>query len=96
MTLQGKRILIVSSTLELGGAERQLLNLVKCLKSDGINVKVWGHSKPELAAQRLTEMGIDWKIYPFRYPCRKVNFVRNLLCFFWAYDYGMSFKPRLG
>jgi len=81
--LTGKRILLVLSTLEMGGAERQALALAHYLKNHA-HVQIWGLSRAGLAAQQCEELGIAWRLMPFRWPCRKTNLVKNLSRFIFA------------
>ncbi|MDP3013055.1 MAG: glycosyltransferase [Candidatus Subteraquimicrobiales bacterium] len=69
--MAGKRFLFFLAGLELGGAERQALHLVRHLKSLGCDVRVWGNSGPGLAADQCDEAGIPWAIHSSCWPCRK-------------------------
>ena len=75
--LAGKRILFVFCSMELGGAERQGLNLACYLKDLGCDVRVWGHLGSGLVEQKCDESGIPWAIHRFRWPCRKTSLVRD-------------------
>ena len=75
--LAGKRILFVFCTMELGGAERQGLNLARYLKNLGCDVRVWGHLGSGLVEQKCDEAGIPWAIHRFRWPCRKISLMRD-------------------
>lgn len=79
LTLAGVRVVFVLGTLEMGGAERQALYLAEYLaKEKKAQVQVWGMSLPGLAAKRCDELGIPWRIVPFRWPCRKFTLLKTL------------------
>jgi glycosyltransferase involved in cell wall biosynthesis len=79
--LSGKRILFVLCGFDLGGAERQALHLARYLKSQGCDVRVWGHhhhhAGPELVIDYCDAAGIPWAVYRFRWPCRKTALMRD-------------------
>ncbi len=76
--LKDKRVCIVLGTLRMGGSERQALHLAEHLsRQHGAQVTVWGLSGEGQAARRCEELGIPWRIVPFRWPCRKSTFVRT-------------------
>lgn len=82
--LSGSRIVIVLGTLEMGGTERQALYLAKYLKkAKGAKVYVFGMSGPGAVAAGCDELGIPWKIIPFRWPCRKSTFIKTFPRFAW-------------
>ena len=77
--LQGKKVLIVFGSLELGGAERQGLQFGRYLKeSQGCHVEVWGFNSPGRSTEICKEAGIAWKIVP-------LPFSGNLLQGWWRY-----------
>lgn len=80
--LAGKRILFALCGFELGGAERQALHLARYLKSQGCDVRVWGHHHhkvgPERVIEQCEEAGIPWEEHKFRWPCGKFAFLRDL------------------
>lgn len=68
----------------MGGTERQALYLAEYLaKEQCAKVYVFGMSRPGLAAARCDELGIPWRIVPFRWPCRKLTLLKTLPRFTW-------------
>ena len=65
-TLKGRRIVFVLFNLELGGAERQALNLATHLvEQEQAAVEVWGFNKSGPVAQICEQIGVTWRIIPF-------------------------------
>ena len=62
-SLQGKRIVLVFGSLDLGGAERQGLLLAETLKNGfHANIQIWGlEENPGRVAQLCDEKGIPWR-----------------------------------
>lgn len=82
--LRNKRVVIVLGTLAIGGTERQALYLAEHLvNEEKSHVEVLGLSRHGLAAKRLDQLGITWKIVPFRWPCRKLTLLKTLPRFLW-------------
>jgi glycosyltransferase involved in cell wall biosynthesis len=74
-----KKILFVLCNLELGGAERQALHLIKYLHEKcHTDIRVWSTEGKGLVNKELEDMGIACKIVPFRWPCRKVTLMKNI------------------
>jgi len=72
--LNGKRIIIVLYSLELGGAERQALLLGRYLAQvEGAHVQVWAFCNPGRAAKLCEGYGIPWRIVPLRSPRRNIE-----------------------
>jgi len=67
----------------MGGAERQALCLARHLRDDGHDVQLWGLCRPGLIADRCDEMGLPWRIVPFRWPCRRSTLLKTLPRFAW-------------
>ena len=63
--LAGKKILFLLGSLQLGGAERQVLLLARYLKSAcGADPQVWGFGEPGRMSMLCTEYGIPWQVMP--------------------------------
>ena len=74
MKLQGKKVLIVFGSLELGGAERQGLQFGRFLKeSQGCRVEVWGFNSPGRSTQLCDEAEIPWKIVPLPFSGNRLQ-----------------------
>lgn len=84
--LNGKKIIFVLGSLELGGAERQALLLGRHLVGQGAKVEVWGlEGEPGRAAELCDEAGLTWRLVPTPWgvPVRQrllgiLNFAREL------------------
>lgn len=64
--LEGKRIIFVFGSLELGGAERQALILARYLSGYArVAVEVWGFNHPGPAAALCERHGLVWRVVPF-------------------------------
>jgi glycosyltransferase involved in cell wall biosynthesis len=64
--LEGKRIIFVFGSLELGGAERQALTLAGYLSGHArAAVEVWGFNLPGPAAAICERHGLAWRVVPF-------------------------------
>lgn len=76
--LNGKRVLFVFCSLELGGAERQGMHLARYLKSLGCDVRVLAtHGGPGLVIDHCSAAGIPWSVQRFHWPCRKSSLLRD-------------------
>jgi glycosyltransferase involved in cell wall biosynthesis len=61
--LNGRRIIVVLETLELGGAERQAIRLAeRLLHQYGAKVEVWGFADAGRAARLCDSAGIPWRL----------------------------------
>ena len=61
--LNGRRIIVVLETLELGGAERQAVRLAEqLLHKYRAKVEVWGFADEGRAARLCDSAGIPWKL----------------------------------
>src|ERR1051325_1272827 len=61
--LQGRRVIVVLETLELGGAERQAVRLAERLLRDyGADVQVWGFADEGRVARACESVGIPWRL----------------------------------
>ena len=61
--LNGRRIIIVLESLELGGAERQAIRLAERLVHQyGAKVQVWGFGDEGRAARLCDSVGIPWRL----------------------------------
>jgi len=61
--LNGRRIIIVLESLELGGAERQAIRLAERLVHQyGAKVQVWGFGDEGRAARLCESAGIPWRL----------------------------------
>jgi glycosyltransferase involved in cell wall biosynthesis len=64
--LEGKRIIFVFGSLELGGAERQALILARYLSGQlRAEVEVWGFNRAGPAAALCERHGLPWRVVPF-------------------------------
>ena len=65
--LEGKSVILVLCSLEMGGAERQALSLGRyLLHEQGARVQVWGFCNPGRAVELCEEYGIPWRIVPVK------------------------------
>jgi len=82
--LAGKRVLVVLGCLDLGGAERQAIQLAGCLLHDQqARVQVWGFRPPGRAADLCERLGVPWRYVPeqwgrglLRWPAMIGSFAR--------------------
>jgi glycosyltransferase involved in cell wall biosynthesis len=79
-TLDGARIILVVSSLELGGAERQALLLAEYLtREENARVEFWGLGDLEgVVARACEELGIPWRLFPVNWFTRKSEKARDL------------------
>jgi glycosyltransferase involved in cell wall biosynthesis len=76
--LKGKKALLVFCSLELGGAERQGLQLARYLKEQGCDVTVFSSlDGPGLVADFCDRLTIPYEVHRFLWPCRKKSLVRD-------------------
>ncbi len=63
--LAGKKILFLLGSLQLGGAERQVLLLARYLRATcGAEPHVWGFGEPGRMSMLCSEYGIPWEVMP--------------------------------
>lgn len=81
--LNNTKIIIIFETLELGGAERQGLNLAQFLKTEcGADIQVWGlYQTPGRLSQLCEECGIPWRGISFKWPQNKYDRLKQLAKF---------------
>jgi glycosyltransferase involved in cell wall biosynthesis len=64
--LRDKNIIFVCATLELGGAEKQALQLARYLTDEQhARTQFWGFSGPGKLSQLCDQNGIPWHVFPF-------------------------------
>ena len=64
--LQGRRIIFVFGSLELGGAERQALILARYLsEQEQARVEVWGFNHSGPVATICEQYGLAWRVVPY-------------------------------
>lgn len=84
--LAGKRVLVVLGCLDLGGAERQAIQLAEgLLHRHQATVQVWGFRPPGRAAELCERLGVPWRYVPepwgrglLRWPAMIGNFARTV------------------
>lgn len=84
--LAGKRVLVVLGCLDLGGAERQAIQLAEgLLHRHQATVQVWGFRPPGRAAELCERLGVRWRYVPepwgrglLRWPAMIGNFARTV------------------
>jgi len=84
--LAGKRVLVVLGCLDLGGAERQAIQLADCLlHGHQAQVQVWGFRPPGRAAELCGRLSVPWRYVPeqwgrglLRWPAMIGNFARTV------------------
>jgi len=84
--LAGKRVLVVLGCLDLGGAERQAIQLAEGLQHrHQATVQVWGFRPPGRAAELCERLGVSWRYVPeqwgrglLRWPAMIGNFARTV------------------
>ena len=78
--LTGKHIILIHSSLKLGGAELQSLHLAThLLHEQGARVEMWGLSAPGELADRCDRLGIPWRSLPLDWRPGRWNRARDLL-----------------
>src|SRR5690349_2746260 len=66
------RIIVVIGPLELGGAERQAIQLARSLvQEQQAIVEVWGCGPPGRATELCDEFGVRWRVAPIPLPWSK-------------------------
>jgi len=64
--LEGKRIIFLLPSLELGGAERQAVLLARYLQTEAnARVAIWGIERIGRVAEICKEYGLEWELAPF-------------------------------
>ena len=85
MQLKNKRIIIVLSNFELGGAEHQALLLGRyLLHEQGAKVQFWGFDTPGPAIEICERYEIPWRIIPLKF-CHKSILASALLLGWWLW-----------
>lgn len=83
--INGKRIIIVLGSLELGGSERQALLLARCLiREYNAHVQIWGFYGPGRTAKLCEEYGIPWRIVPNPFSGGRIQRLMRLIKFAWT------------
>ena len=78
--MKAKRILFGIGCLDIGGAERQALHLMKYVKGQGYDVNLVATSEnPGIVADECERLNIPYSTSRFRWPCRKSSLFRNTL-----------------
>ena len=81
-SLQGRKIIIVHSTLELAGAERQSVHLARYLRGSlGARVEFWGFSNAGALAQLCESDGFSWRLLPLRWSGGRLRRLMTALRF---------------
>jgi glycosyltransferase involved in cell wall biosynthesis len=83
--LEGRRVIIVLTELELGGAERQAMLLAKFLAHEQkAHVEVWGFlGQPGRVAKLCEEYGIPWRITPWPWSDKRSERLKRMAQFAW-------------
>lgn len=77
--LNGKKILFLLPSLEMGGSERQALILAEYLAAHhGAQVEIWGVSGRGLLVAECERLGFPWQVLDFHWPGRGVDRLRML------------------
>jgi glycosyltransferase involved in cell wall biosynthesis len=80
--IKGKSIIIVLDSLELGGAERQVVLFAKYLIHElGARVQVWGFHSPSRTTELCAEHGIPWRIVPRPLSGGRIQGLKSLIRF---------------
>lgn len=79
--METKRIIILVSSLDLGGAERQAFNLAVFLKRKGEKVKIIGLNPPGKLAELCSINEIAWAVIPFSSPRTIFDWLPELVKF---------------
>jgi glycosyltransferase involved in cell wall biosynthesis len=76
--LRDKNIIFVFASLELGGAEKQALQLARYLTNEQhARTQFWGFSGPGKLSQLCDQNGIPWQVFP--YPFVDKNWVLTMI-----------------
>jgi glycosyltransferase involved in cell wall biosynthesis len=76
--LRDKKIIFVFASLELGGAEKQALQLARYLTNEHhARTQFWGFSGPGKLSQLCDQYGIPWQFFPF--PFTEKNWIHTLI-----------------
>lgn len=78
----GMKIIIITISLELGGAEHRALKLARYFKQRGFDVELWGFNGPGVLSEYCQDEGIPCRLIPFYWSRRPrimlANFKRLL------------------
>jgi glycosyltransferase involved in cell wall biosynthesis len=76
----GKKILFLLPSLEMGGSERQALILAEYLAAEvGARIEIWGVSGHGLLVKECERLGIPWRVLDFHWPARSLERLRALV-----------------
>jgi hypothetical protein len=82
--LNGKKILFLLPSLEMGGSERQALMLAEYLAAHhDVQVEIWGVSGRGLLVAECERLGFSWQVMDLRWPGRGVDRLRALAALAW-------------
>jgi glycosyltransferase involved in cell wall biosynthesis len=82
--LQGRRIVFVFGSLELGGAERQALILARYLsEQEQARVEVWGFNDSGPVAAICEQYGLAWRVVPYPFAGSPVTHLISLSKLAW-------------
>lgn len=77
-SLEGKHVVLVVCSFELGGAEKQALHLARYLLANNVRVSVLSTLPGEGLVARVCEKeGVPFSSVRFLWPCRKWSLVKN-------------------
>jgi glycosyltransferase involved in cell wall biosynthesis len=84
-SLEGRRVIIVLTELELGGAERQAMLLARFLAQEQkAQVEVWGClGQPGRVATLCEEYGIPWRLTPWPWSDKRSERLQRMAKFAW-------------
>src|SRR3954470_20724147 len=84
--LEGRRIIIVLTELELGGAERQAMLLARFLAHERkARVEVWGClGEPGRIVTLCEEYGIPWRLVPWPWADKRSDRLKRMAKFAWT------------
>lgn len=84
--LEGRRIIIVLTELELGGAERQAMLLARFLAQEQkAHVEVWGClGEPGRIAKLCEEYGITWRLVQWPWADKRSERLKRMAKFAWT------------
>jgi glycosyltransferase involved in cell wall biosynthesis len=82
--LQGRRIVFVFGSLELGGAERQALILARYLsEQEQAKVEVWGFNDSGPVATMCEQYGLAWRVVPYPFAANPFTRLTSLSKLAW-------------
>ena len=78
--VDGKRIIIVLDSLELGGSERQAVLLARDLiREYNAHVQIWGFNKPGRTVELCEVYGIPWRSVTHPLPDGRIRRLKGLI-----------------